>query len=120
MLCKRDICKHIGIKTRYICRFDDYSPAAKDLVPLCARVRMTLFRNVYVHVQKTDCDKYQCNVMDKRSAYFQCPVTKRILIMQNDVFIIIMICEVNTVHDFIKFCFKLLNYHRLTSNWHKY
>ena len=71
--------------------FDDNSPAAKDPVPPCALVCMTQFRNVYVHVQKRAGDKYQCNERDKNSGYFQCPVAKRILTMQNDIFSIILI-----------------------------
>ena len=56
---------------------------------------------VYVHVQKRAGDQYQCNERDKDSDYFH-PVAKRILIMQNDIFSIILIHEVNKIYDFIK------------------
>ena len=59
MLCQRDICQKVGIKKKYICLFGDNSPAAKDPVPTCALVCMTLFGNVYVHVQKRAGDQYQ-------------------------------------------------------------
>ena len=99
MVCQRDIC----IKKRYICLFGDNSPAVKDPVPsTCVLVCMTLFGNVYVHVPKRAGDQYQCNERDKDSDSFQCPVAKRILIMQNDIFSIILIPEVNTIYDFIK------------------
>ena len=57
----------IGIKRRYtcICLFGDNSLAAKDPVPPCALVCMTLFGNVYVHVQKRAGDQYQCNERTK-------------------------------------------------------
>ena len=50
---------------RDTCLFYDNSPAAKDPVPPCAHVCMTLFGSVYVHVQKRAADQYQCNEMDK-------------------------------------------------------
>ena len=64
---------------------------------------MPMFGNVYVHVQKRAGDKYQCNKTDKNSGYFPCPATKLFLIMQNDVFNIILIREVNKVYHLIKF-----------------
>ena len=91
-----------GMKKRYICLFDDKSPAAKDPVPPCALVCMTLFGNVYVHVQKRAGDTYQCNETNKNSGYFQCPVAKLIRIIQNDVFSIILIREINKAYNFIK------------------
>ena len=103
MLCKSDICQNIGTKRRYICIFDDNSSAAKYPVPPCSLVCMTLLGNVYVHIQKRAGDKYQCNETDKNSGYFQWPATKLFLIMQNDVFNIILIRDVNKVYDFIKF-----------------
>ena len=109
MLCKRDICQNIGIKRTYICLFDDNSPAGKDTDPPCALVCLTLHGNVYVHDQKRAGDKYQCNEMDNNCDYFQCPATKLFLIMHNDVFHIILICEINKVDDFIKFLSKMSN-----------
>ena len=78
-------------------------------VPTCALVRMTMFRNVLV---------ININAMetDKDSDYFKCPVAKLILIMQNDIFSIILIHEVDTIYDFIKCCLKSSNYHQLNSN----
>ena len=63
---------------------------------------MTMFGNVYVHVQKRAGDKYQCDETDTHSGYFWCPVAKLILIMQNDVFSIIFLRRVNKVYDVIK------------------
>ena len=103
MLCKRDICKKIRIKKRYICLFDDTSPEAKDPVHPCALVCMTLFGNVYFHVPKRVGDTYQCNETDTNSGYFLCPVAQLIRIMQNHVFSIILIHEVNQVYNFIIF-----------------
>ena len=45
--------------------FDDNSPAAKDPVSPCTFVCLTMFGNVYVHVQKRAGDKYQYNETDK-------------------------------------------------------
>ena len=87
---------------RDICLFEVYFFVAEDPVPPCAFVCMTLFRNVYVHVQKRAGDKYQCNERDKDSDYLHCPFTKWIIIMQNYIFIIILIHEVNQVYAFIK------------------
>ena len=39
----------------------EISSAAKDQVPVCALVCMTLFGNVLVNVQKRAGDKYKCN-----------------------------------------------------------
>ena len=63
--------KKNGMKKRYtcICLFRDNSPAAKDPVPTCALVCMTLFGNGYVPVQKRAGDQYQCNERDKDSDY---------------------------------------------------
>ena len=81
-------------------------PSGSVLPAACGVVAigpMTLFENVYVHVQKRAGDKYHSNETDKNSGYFQCPVTKLFLIMQNYVFIIILIREVNKIYDFIEF-----------------
>ena len=97
------IIKHGHVTIFAITSFCDNSPAAKDPVPTL--VFMTLFGNVYVHVQKRASDQYQCNERDKDSDNFQCPVAKRILIMQNDIFSIILKHEVYTIYDFIKCLF---------------
>ena len=83
--------------------FGDNLPAAKDPVPSCALVCMTMFGNVYVHVQKRAGDQYQCNDRDKDSDYFLCPVAKRIIIIPNYIFSSILIHEDNTIYDVIKF-----------------
>ena len=49
-------------------------------VPPCALVCLTLFGNVYVHVQKRAGDTYHGNEMDKYNRYFQCQMAKLILI----------------------------------------
>ena len=95
MVCQRNICKKIGIKKSHICLFRDNSPAAKDPVPTCALVWETLFGNEYVPVQKRAGDQYKCNERDKGSDYLQCLVSKLIIIMQNDIFSIILIYEDN-------------------------
>ena len=53
-----------------------------------------MFGNVHVHVQKRAGDQYQCNERENDSDSFQCPVTKLILIMQNYIFSIVLIQEV--------------------------
>ena len=65
------------------------SPAAKDPVPPCVLVCMTLFGNGYILVLKCASDKYRCNETDKNSGYFQYRVAKLIQIMQKDVFVIV-------------------------------
>ena len=55
--------------------------------------------NEYVPVQKRAGDQYQCNKRDKDSDYLQCIVSKLIIIMQNDIFSIILIHEDNKVYD---------------------
>ena len=60
-----------------------------------------MFGNEYVHVQKRAGDQYQCNKRDKGSDYLQCLVSKLIIIMQNDIFSIILIYEDNKIYDFI-------------------
>ena len=67
------------IKKRYIGLFDDHSPAAKDPVPPYTCL-YRMFRNVYVHVQKRAADKYQFNVTDQNSGYFQCPCIGGVLL----------------------------------------
>ena len=62
----------------------------------------TLFGNEYVPVQKRAGDQYQCNERDKYSNYLQCLVSKWIIIMQNDIFSIILKHKDNKVYDFIK------------------
>ena len=76
MVCQRDICYKFGVKKRYICLFRDNSPAAKDPVPKCALVCMTLFGNVYVPVQKRAGDQYQWNESEKDHDDLQCLVSK--------------------------------------------
>ena len=96
------------MKKRYICLFEVYLFVAEDPVPPCALVGMTLFRNVYVHVQKRAGDQYQCNERDKYSDYLQCPVTKCI--------IIILITKSIKFTILLSVCLKSSNDHRLNSN----
>ena len=62
----------------------------------CSETCMSMFRNrLLININAMKTDKY--------SGYFQCPATKLFLIMQNDVFNIILRREVSKVYDFIKF-----------------
>ena len=65
------VCYVTGISAKTLASKRDISVflAIIHPVPTCTLVCMTLFGNVYVHVQKRAGDQYQCNETDKNSDY---------------------------------------------------